>query len=731
MKKITVRDREIITKSFKLLTKGERPSELLDAMDWGNYFNVFSSATGDNRFINPVAQYSPNTDPRYGRMAQSREGGMGSEYKRMHDDNTTILTLVPGVPQFAGLLSFINNMFDPVSAIIANKGRAPGAAFYVAQAAGSILFWPMQAIAVGIQFLSFLSETPKNTFYSVKPSMGAYVMAANGVLNDCLVHLGYIDPVFDWVDPEQPHPLHGTEHRYDNRTAVANLRHLMPDSVNDDGTIDLMRLVNKGVRKHRLMIKRLAELDNGAITVGDRVLSAENISTVEEKIRAQQVAIETLEFTDDVLSGDPTSDYLEKEMSTVSKYRGPEEGSHPEQDSPYVDTDAFRNINSEDRAIGSLTANMGYDPALADSEMASQEYGTALPTSSEHPLESNGMPNPVTGGRSDIAGGEQLYLDNNPDDRTWLGEVQDLLQSAVWSGLDAISFRVEGGGGPVTDSFSNTTTTSPLAEKFNSTVTAAQNFKFDLAGGTTGIGIVDGIIDTVKEAGMGLLSGTVIGNVPLALANNSYIKVPDHWNSSSSSLHKETYSIYCHCNYAHPYEQIMKIWVMFSLVLPLVAGFSAGASMSTSPFLVKSFSQGRSFIRTGIVESATFTFGNGETGFTKDRKPLNMRIDLNILDLEPLVTVPINRSIGIGDFTNPQNLVSKLLSDDTAYTNYLSRLTGVTYLDTVLKSRRINRALTKAKLDLRQAVSAQRMAAALSDSFVGDLMRMGVREIER
>jgi len=723
MAQVTTRDRDIITKSFRMLTRGIAPSELLEKLDWDRYFNVFSSATGDNRYINPVTQFSPSTDPRYGRFMVTREGGMGSLYKEMYEDNVTLLTLTAGVPQFAGLLSFITNMFSPTAAIIANKGRAPSLAFYMGQAAGSIAFWPMQAVSVGVQFLAFLMDSPKNNFYTVKPAMGAYIMAATGVLNDLTVKLGYTDPVLPKRAQEQSDPLYGLKPDYDNSNAVAGLSVLMPDSINADGTIDLMRLVMKGTRKHRVLLKKLAQLDN------------EQLNTPDEKLERARQLMEEVSFGTDVMSGAPSQEYIEQEMGTVGRVRGENEGNYTEQDSAYINEAAYNSITNASAGVTSIGENAS--AGGAESAAAMQGMGTAGNYGATPPLNPNersgrpGTATPDPSARVSVADGQQSYYDDRPNDRSWAGDITDLLNTAFYGGMDAITFRVEGGGGAVTDSFSSQHGPSPMAEKFNAVVSQVNDFKFDVAGGATGIGIIDGVVNMIKEAGIGALSGTVIGNIPLAMANNSYVKIPDHWTGSSSNLHTESYEMNFQCNYAHPYEQIMKIWIPFSLILPLVAPFTAGGSSYTSPFMVKAFCQGRSIIRTGMVTGARFIFGEGEKGYTKDRKPLNLKIILDIADLEPLVSVPIDRSMSLLDLTNPAAVAQRIFTDDSAYNNYLMRLTGVSYLDTVMRYSRINRQLTGLVLDMKTSMRADNFASKLSDSIVGDLGRIFTKPIAR
>jgi hypothetical protein len=722
---VTIRDRDIITKSFRLLTRGVQPSDLLQQMDWDRYFNVFSSATGDNRYVNPVPQCSPATDPRYSRFLNSSEGGMGSMYKEVYENNVTLLTLTPSVPQFAGLLSFITNMFSPTAAIIANKGRAPGLAYYMGQAATAIAFWPMQLISIGIQFLSFLTDSPKNNFWTCKPAMGAYTMASTGVLNDFMVKLGYIDPVLPKRGQEQTDGLYGRKPDYDNSKAVQDLSLLMPDVINADGTVDLMRLIMKGTRKHRVMLNKLAQMDNEALSTPD-----------EKFLRAQQL-MEEVTFDDTVWAGDPTQQFIEKEFGSVGKYRGEDEGKFVEQDSAYANESAYSNINNADQGLASFNVDQAASASGGGGTSAGMEpssQGAPGATPGINPNQQSSRPQPAssqTGGNAAIASGQTISYEDNPNDRTWAGDVADLVQTAFSGGLDAITFRVDGGVGPVTDSFSNSHSPSPMASKFNSVVKAANDFRFDVAGGATGIGIIDSVVNTIKEGAIGALSGTVIGNIPLALVNNSYVKIADHWDGSTTNLHKESYSITSHCNYAHPYEQIMKIWVLLALFLPMVAPNTAGGSTYTSPFMLKAFCKSRSIIRTGMMESLSFTLGSGDGGWTLDRRPLNIKIDFTIVDLEPLITVPIDRSISLLDMTNPSQVANRLFNDDTAYNNYLSRLTGIDYLDTVMKYARLNRNLTGISLDMKQSIRADNIAAKVNDSIVGDLARIFTRPVSR
>lgn len=722
---VTVRDRDIITKSFRMLTRGITPSQALDVINWDLYYNVFSSAYGDNRYLNPAPQWSPATDPRYGRLLQTPEGGFGSLYKKVYEDNVTLLTITPSVAQFSGLLSFITNMFSPTAAIIANKGRAPSLAFYMGQGVGSIAFWPMQLFSISAQFLGFLMDSPKHNFWTTKPAMGAFTMAATGSLNDMLVKLNFIDPILPRRDQEQTDPLYGLKPDWNNAAAVSGLSQLIPDSVNSDGTVDLMRFIMKGTRKHRVLISRLAAMDNDP-----------NITNLDQKLTRAKQLVEEVTFSPAVIAGESSQSFIEKEMNSVGKYRGDEEGMHVEQDSAYTNKDAYNNITptGTGETPGTVGAGTGgtSNPVTQPQQMG--DPGTINGgTPPLNPNERQGRPqapglDPLEAPSQQQ---QQSYYEDNPADRSWAGNVFDLVNTAIAGGMDAITFRVDGGGGSVRDSFSNSTGQSALAEKFNGLVRSANDFRFDIQGGNTGIDLADDLINSFKESAMGALSGSVIGNIPLALANNAYIKVPDHWTESSCDLHKESYSLSFRCNYAHPYEQIVKIWIPWALLVNMVAGYSSGGSSYTTPFYHRVFSKGRTVIRNAICSQMDFEFGAGPVGWTRDRKPLNMKVNMTFKDLDPWVSLPIDRSTSILDLTNPASVVSRILTDDTGYNNWTTRLAGVDYLDTILRYARLNRQITQAALGMKTSFSEANIAAKISDSVIGDLLRITQKPITR
>lgn len=726
---ISITDRDLIKKSFRLMASGVQNITVRDHLNKDLYYNFFSSSPGDNRYVNPLPQFGPSTDPRFSQFMTSREGGMGTQYKRLFDDNATLVTLTPGVAEFTGLLTFITNMFDPVAAVMANKGRAPGFMFYVGSAIGTVAFWPLQLVSIGTQFIYWLANTPKNQFYYVKPAVGHYLQSANNLLNDIMVSLGAVKPILP-MKYDDVSPVNGIDANYktEYQEEVARLSKTFGDVINADGTIDLARMMTRGVRKFRHFVKEVHALDTAAIDSPN-----EKLDSIEDKLRNFRPGDGN---TYDV----PLQTLLDKELGTTGKIRGDgaSEPSTPERHSAFLDREVYDdpNASGDQPQYSNITSGGGTLPGLYGNNNNQGGTPPALDNSQSgaapsHPGDSNRPP--ATGTTPNIyeRNENQVTYEDNVQDRSWMGDIVDFLETSLYGGFDAITFRCEHNG-PVSDSFSNTSTQSPMASKFNSAVKSVNDFRFDMADMQSGIAPIDGILNMARDAVAGIASSASIVNIPLALTNNSSINIPEHWSESSANLHRETYKFEFKATYASLYSQVTTMWAPFCMLLPLILPNSAGPSAQTSPFLTKVFCKGRQIIRTGMVESATIRFGDGQGGWTKDRKCLNITVELTFVDMEKYISLPITRASGLlSSITNPAAAVSRMLTDVGPYNAYLARITGTDYLDTLLRWSQLSRRLTVQTTAWKASVQPSNIAGMVADSIVGDITKVFVRPLSR
>lgn len=722
--KLPYKDINIVSRSFRIMSDGLKdPEQVLLRSDYDLYTSFFSTAIGDNRFVNPLPGFGLNTDPHPKPIMENRLGNQGRYYKRIHNDNALSVTLTAGVAEFTGMITFILNMFDYSAAVMANKGRAPSWAYYIGQAAGAIAFWPAQIVATSFNFFEFLTQTPKNKWYYCKPTQGQFFVAAQGIFNDLMVAAGYALTVLPNDRTNQGNTKRGDRdfgaggmngYMSDSQAAKANasyMHSMFPDAINKDGTIDILKVSTRGVRKFRYFMKKIKDLDDQF-----------GIRTVDQKDKAIEGILDNLikdsgfiNANGGYAAGTSTRDYLMQELKTVGASRGLDEINYPEVASAYTSRDAGVNIRPSVESTGvDNTGNSQVTDIMSKLGQYNQEsYGV------------NNNPGQTTATPPDLNGTVPNTFTEvtDIDEDTWLGQVGQLLMDGFYGGLDGVTFRTEGTG-TVSDSFGSSTTQSSIASTFNNTVQAVQDFKFNMSGGQTGIGLIDSFVGTIKDAVTGLAAGSVIGNVPLALLGNSKVDIPEHWADSTTNLHSENFSFYFEAPYGHPYSIATNVFLPLSLIMPYVVPFSTGGSTYTSPFLVKVFSRGKSIIRTGIVQNASFTFGNGPLGWTTDMKPRNVRVDLTIADLDKVMSVPITRVTNPLDLLNIAKQSSRYLGDIGKYNDWVNRVAGVDYLDTVLRYNDLNKRMTRFTNDIEQMFKPATIAGHVNDSIIGDISRI-------
>lgn len=725
MASTTRRDAYIISRSFRFLSpNADNADEILQRVDFDLETSYFSTAVGDNYYVNPLPGFGLNTDPFPALTGDGIRNGMmnmGRYYNRMIHNNVTTLTLTAAVPEFTGILPFLVNSFDYASSLVTNKGRPPSWVYYATQAVTSVVYYPLQLIGTGLNFLAYLSDTPLNSWYYAKKSMGVYLATAQGIYNDLMIASGYVlSSLPDRVipdgnegrssDPYSAGTVSGFK-SYNKNDGKADyfkyMNSIYPDAINTDGTIDVVKIIGRGPRKYRYAMMQAQALDK---QVGNGTMSfTRKQQILENQLRQLSSDPVFMAGAKDNIDSKRTTDYLRDELNTVGRYRGEDEGLNPELASSYFNSGVAQEIT----------------PTGEDAALYQQYGGTA--TISQVAQSLGGSEISAVGDFQKSAGGSdknyaKIDVNKSVSQDGWFGTVYELLRDSFLGGMDSVTFRVEGGTGPVTDSMSNQTKQPEIAGIFNGAVSAVSDFRFNVSGGKTGVGMIDSFVDTIRDGVNGLADGTVFAGPVMALFGNSKVHMPDYWTDSTSNLHTETFEVYCEANYGHPYAIATNILLPLALLAPFFTPVSSGGSTYTSPFLCHAFSKGRVVIKNGIVKNATLTFGEGPNGWTKNRQPLNMRVKLEIADLDNHFTIPTVRLKNALEVFNVAKTTRNYLGDIGAYNNWTARIGGRSYLDTMLKYNRLNERITRFTTDFQSLFSASRMATAIHDSVIGDIL---------
>ena len=86
---VPYKDANIVSRSFRIMSDGIKdPEKVLIRSDYDLYTSFFSTAVGDNKFINPLPGFGLNTDPHPKPLMENRLGNQGRYYKRIHNEKS-------------------------------------------------------------------------------------------------------------------------------------------------------------------------------------------------------------------------------------------------------------------------------------------------------------------------------------------------------------------------------------------------------------------------------------------------------------------------------------------------------------------------------------------------------------------------------------------------------------------------------------------------------------------
>ncbi len=172
-------------------------------------FKFEDSSIGGSHEVNPRPQFTRYADARVpGKLIErsptkinsaTGDHGMGHYYSEAIHDNSQVIHLRFGVPQFNSLTTFFTGFFNYKAATVARTGRADTSIFYdIGQATALVsLFaaWPLLLFTVAVstagQFVRFLRDKPSTSFYSFKPTMPIYWYSVNTMVNQIGVYKGF------------------------------------------------------------------------------------------------------------------------------------------------------------------------------------------------------------------------------------------------------------------------------------------------------------------------------------------------------------------------------------------------------------------------------------------------------------------------------------------------------------------------------------------------------------
>lgn len=234
-------------------------------------FKYTDTALGGNFAINPPPQFTRYADLRVsGRLTrnQGHDGkGLGRYYSEAIDDNSQLIHLRFGVPEFNSLSTFFTGFYNADASLLVRTGRSPGAFYTLGRVAGFVVAIPFAPFIAAGYVWRYIAQYPASKFYYLKPQMVPYWSTVNSIVNTLAVNMGIIPRV--WGDEQAKVYAGAGESPTDGLPGpndIARLNNIFadiaPDIFEKDGGIDIYKVANRATRlmvKHQERMREIFE----------------------------------------------------------------------------------------------------------------------------------------------------------------------------------------------------------------------------------------------------------------------------------------------------------------------------------------------------------------------------------------------------------------------------------------------------------------------------------------
>lgn len=271
----------------------------------GNAALKFTDTTlGGNFAINPPPQFTEFADLRVkGRYSASK--GMGRKYSEMIDDNSQLIHMRFGVPEYNSLTTFFTGFYDNAAGTLSRTGRAPGFFYRLGQAAGFVVTLPLAPLILAGNIYRFLANKPASKFYYMKPTMPVYWNAVNTIANGIAVNMGMVPRVFttddnasvsgkktmDTVESYNDSQYFQDQPNY-GKEDVELYHRILPDLFYEGGGIDVYAVANRAQRLADASHRRAIDLAAGAST--PEQLKTNMQTYIDEEVRDDKQSMQAL-----------------------------------------------------------------------------------------------------------------------------------------------------------------------------------------------------------------------------------------------------------------------------------------------------------------------------------------------------------------------------------------------------------------------------------------------------
>ncbi len=743
---LSVVDRSIDSEWVKGAVRGVVGNKNMDPLHVGRMYlskarMMYETASvGANNCINPLPAPCYLTDvPDAGLYPWSQPArlqppdanfsfGVGGYYAEAFHNNRRVVHLSFGLPSYNSLFLFMNSAVDSNQYEMARTGRVSNSLAAMLgnaiQTVLNILFLPVNILVTGIvavvHAFRFVMGWPITAYYNIKPTMISYWTAVNNIVTTMMVNEGLVQFIPGNRVPKS------------SGRAIQDLAEVKPADKDNAGFFSTLKNLNTNIFK-----------SDGSIDVYALAIQAR-----QREIAWRSAVIKALDKNFDGQAGDdPNFDPM---LSSLHNFMISDEDTPNEllaadgvpRSKAQFKSDMRRYITNQASAKGSdlnLVPPLNLETRLW--RWATSKFGSNNDVSSKTGDGSNALdPNLTETARRELIaegvvnpdidqihtkmkqlsaeGSEQSKFAKDADSvSSWfMNKLRVVGGAYVAGGADGyewVSFRVSNIE-TVSDGFSSNLTANSLADKINS---IGKNIR-ELSVNTGGLLEADSMIrQTVGSVINSINEATGMGGLANALFGGIYLDMPKHWDSSSASFSKITYTVPCYLPYNNAVNRLLNLYIPFACILAGGAPLATGRHTHTAPFMCTCIDRGRQIIRTGMITDISIRRGGGNQGWDRDGRAMMFEIDFTVSSMDEIRAVPIMNS------TLKSAVSNMFTAHESPYQDWLLTIAAVELKDAVNKWPMLARNINRGAALFKSNFSAAKLGMHLSEGITGVWMR--------
>lgn len=574
------------------------------------------TAPGGSPCMNPPPQACRHADIRTG--ISSSKLKIGRSYFENIEANGQYIHIRAGTTIYNSLAKFYTSAYDPDTAQLSLTGRVArtmtGLISTALSIAIGIAFWPITAINFLIDLAKAASLRPRTKYAYLHATMLNTWRRTNIIATKLAINDGFIEMVWD-KNTDGGVPMVGDVADYDGRSRQY-MHRMFPDLFNKSGDLDVFATFTRWHRNNTAR-QKLVEKHADRLIAGYGFLAGLTLFGA----IPTAAAVAGIYLTGNQIDAFHSS--VKPSSRTLNEY--------------------------QDQWLG-ISFNKPVSGGVLSGTVNSGDISTKSPNAS-----------------SDI-----IALPDQDDNKGWWARFKEFFAAELDDGAAFMSFRVSETGAS-TMSLNNQTGESAVKSQMDSITESARSSTFNLAGGNIGDGVISSFVETLFNIGKATVSnigqsfGLQIGG---ALAGGANIDFPQRYVSSASSLPTMSYTIELNATYNNPYCRLVQLWVPIAALIAISHPQQAGSQSYAPPPVVEVYDRGHAQTRYGIVQSVSFSIGEGSQSHNSDWKPSSAKATITFIDLSSIMYAPISEGFSF-------NLTKTIFDEDTAFTDYLAAISGV------------------------------------------------------